>query len=273
MRITRRQDKAGPAPQSFAGCMDRGLGHVSTWREQHGVLCLHRDEVHVWRASLDITSSRFHQLRGLLADDEMERADRFRFEKDRLHFMAARGFLRTLIGRYSGIRPELVRFKYGPYGKPALSSEDPSSLCLNISHSRSVALFAFTLGRDIGVDIEFMRSGISADDIAGRFFSPEEKTALDSLPPDIKLKAFYSCWSRKEAFLKANGKGLSYGLDRVEVSVDPKEAAGFLRINGSETDASLWTLCDLPAPHGYSAALALKGRDLDIKLYQLPERE
>jgi len=248
--------------------MDRGPDHGAAWQEQQGALCLHRGEVHVWQASLEMLSSKFHELRGILAADEIERADRFRFDKDRLHFIAARGLLRTLLGSYLGMEPELVRLEYGPYGKPVLSAENFTSLCFNISHSQGVALFAFTLGRDIGVDIEFMRPGISAEDIAGRFFSPGEKRALDSLPPAMKLKAFYNCWSRKEAFLKANGKGLSYGLDRVEVSVNPKEPAGFLRINGSEADAASWSLRDLPAPHGYSAALAVKGPDFELKLYQ-----
>ena len=199
----------------------------------------------------------------------MERACRFHFEKDRIRFISARGILRTLLSGYLHTDARHVSFTYGPYGKPELSAEAGSiPIRFNLAHSHCLALFAFVLNCDIGVDIEFMGRDITMDDIAERFFSPDEKAALDGLPSDMKRKGFFACWARKEALLKATGKGLSFGLERVEVSVHPELSASVLRIGGSEKDASLWSLHDLPAPPDYTAAFAVKGHGFNLCLQQ-----
>ena len=223
----------------------------------------------MWLASLETGKEQYRIFTQTLSKDEKERACRFRFEKDRIRFIATRGILRTLLSGYLNMDAGKVSFAYGPYGKPELSAEASSiPIRFNLAHSHCLALFAFVLNCDIGVDIEFMQRDIAMDDIAERFFSPNEKAALDRLPSDMKRKGFFTCWARKEALLKANGKGLSFGLERVEVSVDPELSASVLRIGGSEKDASLWSLNDLPAAPDYAAALAVNGHGFNLCLQQ-----
>ncbi len=237
------------------------------WKPGHTPCILRSNEVHVWIASLDISEGQYYILRDTLSDEELERAARFRFEKDRKRFTSARGILRSLLSGYLDTDANKISISYGRYGKPQLS---PGSSAIpvhfNLAHAHSRALFAFALDRDVGVDIEFMRRDVAQDDIAERFFSPHEKAALDSLPPDMKRKGFFTCWSRKEAFLKATGKGLSFGLDRVEVTVNPESPASVLSIGGSKEDAAGWSLQDIPADEDYSAALAVKGHGFNLCL-------
>jgi len=245
------------------------IGAGPIWLPQLTIRPPQSGDVHVWLASLEIGQEQSHILSDTLSKEEMERACRFRFEKDRIRFIATRGILRTLLAGYLNMDAGKVSFVYGPYGKPELSAEACSiRIRFNLAHSQGLALFAFALNCDIGVDIEFMRRDIAMDDIAGRFFSPNEKAALDRLPSNMKEKGFFTCWARKEALLKASGKGLSFGLERVEVSVHPELRASVLRIGGSEKDASLWSLHDLPAAPGYAAALAVKGHGFNLCLQQ-----
>jgi 4'-phosphopantetheinyl transferase len=242
-------------------------GVVPVWLPQLTTLPLRANDIHVWLASLEIGQEQYHILSETLSDKEMERACRFRFEKDRIRFITTRGILRALLAGYLNMDAGKVSFVYGPYGKPELSAEAYSiPIHFNLSHSHGLALFAFALNCDIGVDIEFMQRDIAIDDIAGRFFSPNEKAALDKLPSNMKKKGFFACWARKEALLKATGKGLSFGLERVEVSVHPELRASVLRIGGSEKEASLWSLHDLSALPGYTAALAVKGHGFNLCL-------
>lgn len=245
------------------------IGVGTAWLPQSAILPLRANDVHVWLASLEIGKEQHRIFTQTLSKKEMERACRFRFEKDRIRFIATRGILRTLLAGYLNMDAGKVSFVYGPYGKPELSAEACSiPIRFNLAHSHGLALFAFALNCDIGVDIEFMRRDIAMDDIAGRFFSPNEKAALDRLPSNMKGKGFFTCWARKEALLKASGKGLSFGLERVEVPVHPELRASVLRIGGSEKDASLWSLHDLPATPGYAAALAVKGHGFNLCLQQ-----
>jgi 4'-phosphopantetheinyl transferase len=245
------------------------IGAGTVWRHQSVILPLRVNDVHVWRASLETGKEQYRTFTQILSKEEMERACRFRFEKDRIRFIATRGILRILLSCYLNIDAGKVSFAYGPYGKPELSAGNSSiPIRFNLTHSHRLALFAFTLNGDIGVDIEFMRRDIALDDIAERFFSLNEKTALDSLPSNMKRKGFFTCWARKEALLKASGEGLSFGFERVEVSVHPELHASVLRIGGSEKEASLWSLNDLPAPPGYTAAFAVKGHGFNLWLQQ-----
>src|SRR5262249_26367386 len=148
------------------------------------------------------------RLREILADDERRRADRFHFEKDCRHFTAARGAMRILLAGYLAHRPEEVRFAYSNYGKPRLAAE--SKLCFNLTHSQGLALLAVTRGREIGVDVERLREmERDGEPLAERFFSPREAAVLRSLPTRLRREAFFHCWTRKEAYIKAHGMGLS----------------------------------------------------------------
>ena len=218
------------------------------------------NEVHVWRAQLELPSSQVQRLRGILTDDELDRANRFTFEIDQQRFIAARGILRSILSRYITIYSGLLRFYYNQYGKPFLAPEFSSyPLKFNLSHSGSLALYAITRNMEIGVDVERVRSDFEYEEIAKRFFSVNEVAILRTIPTEKKLEAFYNCWTRKEAYIKAHGKGLSLPLDSFDVSFAPWEPPMLLITKDEPKERSLWTLLDLKPGPGYMGALAVKG--------------
>ncbi len=225
-----------------------------------GVRASGRDEVFAWRAPLDRSAPELAAWSALLSAAERERAERFHFERDRRHFIAARAMLRTLLGAYTGVAAENLAFLYGPQGKPSLASAagvDPR-LRFNVSHSNGVALFAFASGASVGVDIEFMRSGVDCTGIAINYFSPRERAVLERLPAPVQIDAFFACWTRKEAYIKALGGGLSVPLDRFDVSLSPEEPARLLEDRGDPSATQRWAMYDLDAGKEFRAALVVE---------------
>jgi 4'-phosphopantetheinyl transferase len=217
-------------------------------------------EVHVWRVGLELPSSRVQQLRGILTDDELDRANHFSFEIDRQRFIAARGTLRSILSRYITIYPGHLRFYYNQYGKPFLAPEFSSYLLnFNLSHSGSMALYAITWNMKIGVDVERIRFDFEYEEIAQRFFSVNDTAVLRTKPTEKKLEAFHNCWTRKEAYIKAHGKGLSLPLDSFDVSFAPWESPLLLNTKDEPQERSPWTLLDLKPGPGLMGALAVKG--------------
>jgi 4'-phosphopantetheinyl transferase len=214
-----------------------------------------RDEVHVWDADLDRV--REDALAASLSNDERERGRCFHFERDRRRFVAARGLLRFLLGRYLDVHPAGVRFGYGPGGKPYLASAD--GLRFNVSHSGGLALLAFAWCREVGVDVERVRPVPEAEDIARRYFSPFEEAELRRLPEGERTAAFFRCWTRKEAFVKATGDGLSRPLDGFDVTMAPGEPARLLRVAGEPEVARGFWIEDVSPGRGFTAAVAVEG--------------
>jgi 4'-phosphopantetheinyl transferase len=183
-----------------------------TWSSPPKDLDLSANEVHIWNASLDLSSSNTAELLRLLSSDEVDRADSFYFEPDRSRYIVRRGFLRILLSRYLEVLPENLGYSYSSYGKPSLEAQfAQSGLHFNVSHSGELALFAFSKEYEVGVDIECIRDDIEFDQIAHTLFSPSEQRSLNSLSTMDKIKGFYSCWTRKEAFIKARGQGCLIG--------------------------------------------------------------
>jgi 4'-phosphopantetheinyl transferase len=219
---------------------------------------LQEGEVHIWSAWLDLAPATVERLRRLLNPEESARASRFHFDRDRNAFTVARGVLRTLLGRYLRERPERIRFVYGPYGKPALAAEQlPDGVRFNLSHSDAVAIFAFARSVEVGIDVERIREQPDLDDLANRFFSKEEAFALRRLPPSVREKAFFFCWTAKEAYIKGIGEGLSMPLDRFAVSLDPSEGPIRLRIMDGGAAGPAWRLHRFEPSPGYVAAVAV----------------
>lgn len=237
------------------------------WGTPPAVTALGEGEVHVWRASLRGDASGVEAFRKILDADELGRADRFHFERDRVRFVIARGVLRSILARYLRRPPGQVRFGYSPYGKPSLADAG-GDLSFNVSHSNEVALYAFARGRDVGVDVEFIREDFAGMEIAGRFFSAREVAALRRLPAGLRTHAFFNCWTRKEAYIKARGEGLSHPLDCFAVSLAPGEPAAILSTEGDPSELSRWSLHELRPGPGYVAALALRGAPARISLWQ-----
>lgn len=246
------------------------MGFISLWEMSPASLKLRSDEVHVWLTKLDRSPLFVQRLLCTLTEDERSRAERFYFQLDRGHFIVVRGALRFILSRYLDLAPGQLRFCYSEYGKPSLAKElGGDRVRFNVSHSHGLALFAFTYGREIGIDLERIRPGVIDEHIAERFFSPQETRKLRALPREAQDEAFFKCWTRKEAYIKAKGEGLSMPLDSFEVSLIPGEPAALLSTKGDPQERSRWSLLELfPAP-GFVAAVAVQGDDWQLKCYSL----
>jgi len=248
------QARAGaPSILAAASCTE--------WGHPRADLLLAADEVHLWRASLDADDAQLHRFWLTLSADERDRASRFHFLRGRQEFTAARGILRILLGRYTSTQAGRLRFAYGPKGKPYLAGKPHADgVRFNLSHSNGIALYAFSLGREVGVDVECMRAASSSQRIAQQFFSPREAAAIRRLPAHLQSQAFLACWTGKEAWLKAKGAGLGDPWNEFEVSLSPEGDALLLRDaeDSSRTDACFFESFR-PAPGYVGAFVALGG--------------
>jgi 4'-phosphopantetheinyl transferase len=228
-------------------------GAATPWSDSQNL------EVTVFATSLDVESDRLADFHKVLSPDERERADRFRFRRDRDRFIAARGLLREKLGRILDRAPQELRFRYNGYGKPSLADEP--SLSFNLAHSEAYAVYAFTTGCPIGVDVERIGGMHIEERVAELFFAPAEVAALRRVPPADWQRAFLACWTRKEAFLKARGVGLSTPLQDFEVTFAPDERPAVVRTAWSRREPSHWSVVDLSdfCP-GHVAALAARAR-------------
>jgi len=215
------------------------------------------NEIHVWRASLEREASQLEAFWSVLGADEKRRGERFHFERDRSHFVIARGLLREILARYLPIAPAQIDFTYNEYGKPELANHE-ESLRFNVSHSHGAALFVFARGQELGVDLELLRPDFASLEVAARFFSEAEVSALRSLSPTLQTQGFFNCWTRKEAYIKALGEGLSHPLHRFVVSLTPQDHACLISTENDPQEAANWSIIDLNPFPGYAAALAVR---------------
>ncbi len=223
-------------------------------------VALTADEVHVWRASLRPPADALARVEAHLSPDERARAARFRFAEHRTAFVAGRGAQREILARYTGLAPHALVYSESKYGKQSLAGAAASlDIRYNVSNSGDLALFALTVGREIGVDLEKLKPMPDGLDIAQRFFSAPENEIFAALDPSVRDLAFFNCWTRKEAYIKAVGEGLSMPLDRFDVAFQPGEPARLLRTRGDEAEAARWSMLALDPGPGYVGALAVEG--------------
>ena len=234
----------------------------SSWRPSWGAPALPANEVHVWRATLDLDPAGLDCLEKTLAPNERARAAGFRFSRDREQFVSGRGILRDILARYLGREPEELRFGCGPCGKPFLlrNSAGPE-LHFNLAHSYGLALYAIARNRKVGVDLERIHAGLADQQVAERFFSRRESSALRTLEESLRVEAFFNCWTRKEAYVKARGEGLLVRLDSFDVTLTPGRPAELL---GGDGGWSVHALTPLP---GYAAAVVVEGSNCDPRLW------
>ncbi|HET9111193.1 MAG TPA: 4'-phosphopantetheinyl transferase superfamily protein [Ktedonobacterales bacterium] len=233
------------------------MGGAPTWLPLAHAPALADGAAHVWLADVERLRPMLDLFAGLLSDDERRRADAFARPDDRQRFTLTHGLLRRLLGEYLEVSPAELRFRTEAHGKPWLAS--PSSpMAFNVSHADACVLIAVARGREVGVDIERV-GGQSADHLsAADFFSTEERASLAALPADERLEAFYRCWTRKEAYLKATGAGLTTPLDAFTVPLTPiPPSQRRLLTESSAPGARRWRLQDLPPVEGYAASLVL----------------
>jgi 4'-phosphopantetheinyl transferase len=223
-------------------------------------------EVHVWSADLDQPSISRHSLEGYLSAYERARANRFRYKRDRERFMVGRGTLRALLACYAGVEPGRIDIEYGPNGRPYADL----AVHFNVSHCGPLALFALSLEQAIGVDVEAVRPEPLEDLVAEHFFSAAEQRSLAAVAPSEQATAFFACWTRKEAYIKATGDGLSLPLESFDVTLAPYEQARLLRTARMHDDSAAWTIHDLSgiAP-GYAAAVAVRRVPVDVRCFDV----
>jgi 4'-phosphopantetheinyl transferase len=224
-------------------------------------------ELHVWTIALHIPDAVFSALRTFLSLDEAERASRFHFEADARGFVVARGSVRSILARYTQSSAADLFFSYSAHGKPTLQ-KPASELRFSVSHSHDLALLAVVSGREVGVDIEWKKEGVEVDKLAERFFSPQERIGLRSQSPEARIDSFFRGWTCKEAFLKAQGFGLSRNLSSFDVDMSVGTPARLLGCRPDASEASHWSLRELNVPEGYAGAVALEGRIGELKMIQ-----
>ena len=235
------------------------------WQKLDPNIDLGRDEIHVWRAKLDRPLQDAHSALPCLPKDERARAMRFHFDDHRRDFIVARTFLRSVLARYLDQDCSQIKFEYSRYGKPAIAAcRHAAPLFFNLTHSHQLALLAVTGQGEIGIDAEFIRA--VDDGIAERYFSRAEVADLRALPCALQNEAFFNCWTRKEAYIKARGEGLSLPLDDFDVSLAPGAPAAILAVRSGE-EASLWRLEHLHPGPGYVGALAIRALKTELKFW------
>src|SRR5262245_18720776 len=219
---------------------------------------LERGAVHIWRLSLDRPQTEIDHDSRLLSTDKAARAARFVFSEHRNRYIACRASLRRLLGEYLGASPDDLTFQYNDFGKPEISKPfDARPLRFNVSHCDHWALVSLTLEQRIGIDLERLRQIDDLDDIAKDYFTELEFKTMLSVPAGCRTEAFFNCWTRKEAFIKAWGDGISHPLSDLDVTLLPQTPARLLRIGGQPTSAADWSLTAWQPVPGYVAALAI----------------
>ena len=243
-------------------------GSEQTWVTPPENPSLTENEAHVWLASLEQPESVMRQLKQTLSSEELFRAGKFHFDKDRHHFMVARGVLRTLLSRYLQMQPARLQFAYNANGKPSLDMPlHEKTLHFNLSHSHNQALLVFSYAGSVGVDIEYMRPDVAFEQVARVSFSPREQALLLALPLEERQSAFYACWTCKEAYIKGRGTGLSLEPNLFDVAFLPGEPAALLASREDPREPAHWTLQALEPGAGYAGALAVEGHGWNLRCY------
>jgi 4'-phosphopantetheinyl transferase len=237
---------------------------MDNWTSPPDALDLDTDHVDVWRIHLDPKTDSVKRVESTLSTDEIERAAKFHFPKDRDRFLAAHISLRDILARYLQCQPGELTFSVNQYGKPAL---DNHKLEFNLSHSGDFALIAVAGQRKVGVDMECIRSDMEVENIAARNFSKSELSELMALPLEQRVTGFFNCWTRKEAYIKAHGLGLSFPLENFDVSLTPNEPAILRATRPDQREAAHWTLLALEINPNYAGALAVEAETVEYRFW------
>jgi 4'-phosphopantetheinyl transferase len=240
------------------------LGDVPFHRSSLHERChLPLNAVHLWKSSLIVSNDQYQALWQILEESEQAWATRFRTLQQRRRFVACRGQLRLLLARYLAVSPASIRFIRDAYGRPRLSSAEPDQgLVFNVSHTDDHAAYAFAYDRTLGVDIQSWRNVDNLDGLVERCFAPVEKAVWRNAPTGARERLFFSFWCLKEAFVKAVGVGISFGLSRCALM--PGENPRLLAIPESCGAIDEWTLVNIHFNERLSGALAIKTRSPEV---------
>jgi 4'-phosphopantetheinyl transferase len=241
--------------------------HYSHWQKAPKDIELGKKDIQLWRIDLHAFQENSDKFFPFLSSEEKKRSERFYFERDKKNYIITRGVLRKLLGNLLQRPPSSIHLTYGEHGKPFLKKKNHEpDIRFNVSHSKNFALIAFTLGRDIGVDVEYIRK-LKHISIARRFFSDDEVKDILSLPSSDQLEAFFSCWTRKEAYIKAKGGGLSLPLRSFTVSPSQHRPASLIYTYKHLEEVSKWSIYDVVINDKYKAALAVREKNFNLLHY------
>jgi 4'-phosphopantetheinyl transferase len=236
--------------------IDQKLRSHKMWAQAQLPRPFPRGRIDVWRLRLDEPPTEASATI-ILSPDEAKRANRFHFERDRIYFSQCRSTLRRLLASYLAMPAAEISFEYLASGKPRLiAAQNPHGLQFNVSHSANMALIAVGSYHQLGVDIEKIRADVDTTSLAERFFSLRERAGLQALPEQLGVSGFFACWTRKEAFLKATGEGLSFPLADFSVSTHPDRDPVLEEIKGNTEAGKQWFLADLSVAPGFRATVA-----------------
>lgn len=228
------------------------------------------NEIHVWFININITlNKKITILNNYLSEDENLKTSKFKFKKDKNCSIITRGALRLLSGKYLNLNPKNIKFNYGEYGKPDFDFE--TNLKFNVSHSGNMAVIGFVLNDDIGIDVEKIKTDFDVFDIVSNYFSSLEIESLKELPTKEQVKGFYRCWTRKESFIKAKAKGLSFPLDSFSVSLESDEKVELLETKWNKNEKELWKLFSFSPEEGYLGAVSVKGKVEEVRYFSFNE--
>jgi len=238
-----------------------------TWMKTPDTLSLSEDHIDVWLCDLKQLSGEINNFYSILSEDERERADKFKVEDKRQQYIITRGVLRQRLGLVTNIKPEDFMFKILEHGKPVLANNyQCADITFNVSHSYDLALIAISQKHHLGIDIEKINHESKHDQLVTRFFSKAEQTEFQTIAEANKARAFCACWTRKEAFIKAIGDGVSYGLDSFEVTVDPDKQTPEINLHNPSGDT--WSAINLPINNEYMACLVSDGGDVNVRYWR-----
>lgn len=230
--------------------------------------CLQKNEIHIWRANLNLPALALHKISAWLSPEESARAQRLINVIHQQRYRASHAILRDILAKYVGIKPHMLRFQFSTHGKPCLDKgQNQLHLQFNMTHSRDMALYAVTSNIEVGIDIEYIQSHLEGMKIAKRYFSENEYEQLLSLPEPEQLNGFYRCWTRKEAFLKAIGLGLSFPLKNFDMDLLDMSQGTLLRIEGNQQLQNpdlQWQIESIPVDDNFSATIAYPGEKTAI---------
>lgn len=224
------------------------------------------NNVHIWQLNISQTKNHHEYFNNLLSKDEKLKVERFKFKKDKITSVMARGVLRVLFSKYLDCLIDDIIFKYGEYGKPELANN--KTIKFNVSHSGEMIVIAFCNDYDIGIDVEYIKRDFNVFDIVDNYFSKQEIKALHKIPNNQQTEAFFRGWTRKEAFIKAKSQGLSFPLDSFSISIDTDENAELYETTWDNNEKNLWNIVPFETHKDYKAAFAVKGKIDAVKYFK-----
>lgn len=240
------------------------------WTPTKNQISIPADMIHIWLIRLSHMDNPSTLDKNMLSDKELESYRKLHFERDRRRYLISHCTLRIILAQYLGIAPSQVQYQYTAKGK--LSLIEPSRVYFNLAHSHDIALVAVAAHEEIGVDVEFIRPIEDIDQLARTCFSPREYMDFSQTSPSASQRAFFNGWTRKEAYIKAVGEGLSYPLDQFDVSILPWESPMLTSIAGHPDDVNQWTLQDIPLGEDYAASVALKAQHVNVRFLSFFEQ-